>query len=162
MTDFDAATFTPRPKGHTYEDFEVGRVFEHHWGRTLNEGDNSLFTTATLAYNPLYFNAEYARAHGHPTVVVNPMLVLCTVVGMSVEDLSEAGGAFLGVNAATFHVPVYPGDTLRARSTVVSARESGSRPNMGIVTWHTEAFNQRDELVLDYQRTNLVPRGRER
>ena len=54
------------PHGHAFEEFEPGRTFEHHWGRTLNEGDNSLFTTATLAYNPLYFNAEYARAHGPP------------------------------------------------------------------------------------------------
>ena len=34
-----------RPKGHQYEDFTLGQQFEHHWGRTLNEGDNSLFTT---------------------------------------------------------------------------------------------------------------------
>ena len=40
--------------------------------------------------------------------------------------------------------------------TVVDARASGSNPRTGIVTWHTEARNQRNELVLDYQRTNLV------
>jgi acyl dehydratase len=33
---------------------------------------------------------------------------------------------------------------------------SGSRPGVGIVTWRTEAFNQRDELVLACLRTNLV------
>ena len=32
-------------RGHYFEDFEVGRVFKHHWGRTINEGDNSLFTS---------------------------------------------------------------------------------------------------------------------
>ena len=67
------------------------------------------------------------------------MLVLCTVVGMSVEDLSEYGGAFLGVEDCTFHRPVYPGDTLTARSTVAAARPSNSRPG-GIVTWHTEGY----------------------
>ena len=70
------------------------------------------------------------------------MLVLCTAVGLSVEDLSEAGGPFLGVNEIRFLEPVYPGDTLSARSTVVDARESGSRPDFGIVTWETEASNQ--------------------
>ena len=138
-------------KGHSFEEFQQGQVFEHHWGRTLNAGDNSLFTTATLAHCPLYFNAEYARAHGHPDVVVNPMLVACTVVGISVEDLSEAGGPFLGINDLEFHRPVYPGDTLTARSTVVSTRESASRGNFGIVTWRTEARNQRDELVISYR-----------
>jgi acyl dehydratase len=82
------------------------------------------------------------------------------VVGLSVEDLSEAGGAFLGMEDVTFHRPVYPGDTLTAASTVVDKRESSSRPNDGIVTWHTEAHNQRGEMVVDYRRTNLVTKGR--
>jgi itaconyl-CoA hydratase len=160
MADPDFSQFKLVPKGHSFEEFHQGDVFEHHWGRTINAGDNSLFTTATLAHCPLYFNAEYARAHGHPDVVVNPMLVACTVVGISVEDLSEAGGPFLGINGLEFHRPVYPGDTLTARSTVVSTRESASRGNFGIVTWRTEARNQRDELVISYERTNLVAKRR--
>ena len=160
MADFDSASFTLLRKGRSFEEFEVGRRFEHHWGRTLTEGDNAVFTTATLAYNPLYFNAEYARSEGHPATVMNPMLVLCTVVGLSVEDLSEAGGPFLGIDELTFHRPVYGGDTLEATSTVISARESDSRPEFGIVTWHTEGRNQRGELVVDYKRSNLAAKGR--
>ena len=110
----------------------------------------------------MHLNAEFAREHGHPDVVLNPMLVLCTVVGLSVEDLSESGGPFLGMEDVTFHRPVHPGDTLTASSTVVDKRESDSRPNAGIVTWHTEAHNQRGELVVDYRRTNLVMKRRER
>jgi itaconyl-CoA hydratase len=153
-------------KGHLYDDFEVGQVFSHHWGRTLNEGDNTLFTTLTLGFNPLYFNAPYARAHGHPRPLINPMLVFLTVFGLSVEDLSEAGGLFLGVDQLTFHRRVYPGDTLTARSTVVEKRESQSRPGSGIVTWHTEGFLVTqargdvadDERVIDFRRSNLVPK----
>ena len=156
MAQTDFSSFKLQPKGHSFEDFSEGQTFDHHWGRTINAGDNSLFTTATLAHCPLYFNAEYARAHGHPDVVVNPMLVACTIVGISVEDLSEAGGPFLGINGLEFHRPVYPGDTLTARSTVVSKRESGSRPDFGIVSWRTEGRNQRGELVISYERTNLV------
>jgi itaconyl-CoA hydratase len=145
------------PKGHRYEDFEEGRTFQHHWGRTITESDNTLFTTLTQAYNPLYFNVPFAQAHGHPGVVVNPMLVFGVVLGLSVEDLSEAGGPFLGIDELHFHGPVYPGDTLTARSTVVARRTSQSRPNEGIVTWHTEGFNQSDELVVDFKRSNLHP-----
>jgi acyl dehydratase len=123
--------------------------------------DNVLFSTATCNWNPLHLNREYARSENHPDVVVNPMLVLCTVVGLSVEDLSEAGGPFLGMENVTFHRPVYPGDTLTASSEVVETRTSASRPRDGIVTWHTEAHNQHGEMVLDYQRTNLVAKKRE-
>ena len=158
MTHDFIARASPRSKGHRYEDFEIGRTFAHHWGRTLNHGDNSFFTTLTMHFNPLYTNAEYARAHGHPDVVINPMLVFLTVFGLSVEDLSEGGGAFLGVEALTFAAPVYPGDTLTSRSTVVDRRESASNKTMGIVTWHTEGFNQKADRVVDFKRTNLVNR----
>lgn len=157
---FDPSEFTLLRKGRSLEEFAVGGTFEHHWGRTLTEADNTLFTTTTLAYSPLYFNAEYARDEGHPCAVVNPMLVLCSVVGLSVEDLSEAGGPFLGIDELTFHQAVYPGDTLSASSTVVSVRESESRPEFGIVTWHTEGRNQRGELVVDFKRSNLVGKSR--
>jgi len=156
MGDPDFGLFPLAGKGHAFEDFHAGQVFEHHWGRTIGAADNTLFTTATLAFTPLYFNTEYARAHGHPDVVVHPLLVLCTVVGLSVEDLSEAGGPFLGVNDVHFERPVHPGDTLTARSEVVSARASESRPGFGIVTWRTEAQNQRGERVVRFERTNLV------
>jgi itaconyl-CoA hydratase len=154
------------PKGNLFDDFEIGQVFPHHWGRTLNEGDNSLFTTLTLSFNPLYFNVPYARAHGHQRIVVNPMLVFLTVFGLSVEDLSEAGGLFLGVDNLTFHRTVYAGDTLVARSSVIDKRESQSRPGNGIVTWHTQGFlltngtasSAEGPLVVDFRRSNLVPR----
>ena len=153
---FDPATFPLARKGHRFEDFEVGQVWEHHWGRTITAGDNALFSTATCHWSPMYLNAEYARAHDHPDTVVNPMLALCVAVGLSVEDLSEAGGPFLGVEDCVFHRAVYPGDTLTARSTVTAARESDSRPGTGIVTWHTEAYDQHGHLVLELHRTNLV------
>jgi itaconyl-CoA hydratase len=53
------------PKSNRFEDFDIGRTFEHHWERTINEGDNALFTTLAFGYIPLYFNAEIARSFGH-------------------------------------------------------------------------------------------------
>lgn len=152
----DLTTYPLAAKGRMFEDFAVGDVFVHHWGRTITEGDNALFSTAMCTWNPMYLNADFARRHGHPGSIVNPMLVLCTLVGLSVEDLSEAGGPFLGLDDCTFHRPVYPGDTLSARSEVTACRPSGSRPGTGIVTWHTDGTNQQGQLVADFWRTNLV------
>jgi acyl dehydratase len=56
----------------------------------------------------------------------------------------------------TRHRPIFPGDTLTGRSTVLRARNWENLPNAGIVTWHTEGHNQRDELVVDYRRTHVV------
>lgn len=156
MADPDWESFETVTVGNQFEDFAVDQCFDHHWGRTITAGDNVIFSTATCNWNPMHLNAEYARDHGHPDVVVNPMLVLCTVVGLSVEDLSEAGGLFLGMEDVKFFRPVHPGDTLTASSTVVSARESTSNPATGIVTWRTEGRNQNDDIVVRYERSNLI------
>ena len=156
-TEFRARA-TRMHKGHRFEDFTPGRVFEHHWGRTITDGDNAAFTTQTLSFCPLYFNEPYARSLGHPRTVVNPLLVFNTVFGMTVEDLSEGGGPFLGVDQCQFKKPVYVGDTLIAKSTVVAARESKGNAAMGIVTWQTVGTNQHGDVVIEFQRTNLVRR----
>jgi acyl dehydratase len=156
MSEDFRARARPRPKGRLYEDFTVGKRRDHHWGRTISETDTVLFTTLTLSFNPLYTNREYARALGHPDIVVNPLLVFNVILGLSVEDNSEIGGPFVGVGKLTHHRPVYPGDTLTSHSTTVAARRSASNPANGIVTWHTEGFNQRGERVIDFERSNLV------
>ena len=152
---FDRSSFDEVKRGRYFEEFTVDQVYQHHWGRTITAADNIMFSTSMCCWLPMYLNVPFAKSHGHPDAVINPMLVVCTAVGMSAEDLSEAGGAFLGLESCRFHRPVYPGDTLVARSTVVATRPSNSRPG-GIVSWHTEAHNQRNELVVDFVRTNLV------
>ncbi len=146
------------PKGRLLEDFEVGQTFDHHWGRTICEADAILFSTLTLAFIPLYFNRAYAKAHGHPDIVVNPQLVFNVVLGLSVEDCSEIGGPFLGVYELTYDRPVYPGTTLVARSVTTEVRVSESRPENGIVTWRTEGFDEAGHRVVGFRRSNLVRR----
>ena len=147
--------------GNLYDDFVVGQVFKHHWGRTITQADNVLFTTLTMHYNPLYFNKEYAKRFGYKDTVINPMLVFHTVLGLTVEDLSEAArGPFLGVENVEFKGVLYPGDTLYAQSKTIDKRESKSRPEFGIVTWQTVGLNQNNEVVLQYTRSNLVSKER--
>lgn len=146
----------PREKGNWYEDFEIGQIFIHHWGRTVTQAENALFTTLTLHFNPQYTNIEFAKAMGHRDTPVNPLMVFNTVFGLSVQDLSEHGTAFLGVNELRYGEVFYPGDTIFARSTVIERRLSGSKKGMGIVGWHTQGFNQRDDLVCEFKRSNLL------
>jgi len=146
-------------KGPDVEAFEVGKTLPHHWGRTITAGDNSLFTTLSQMYNPLYFNDPYARSMGHEGIVVNPFLVFNTVFGLSVEDLSEARGLFLGIRECKFHAAVYIGDTLRAESEVFEKRTSKSNTANQIVTWKTKGFNQNNDLVVAYKRSNMFIDG---
>lgn len=160
MTDPDFREFPVQQRVRAFGEFAVGQTFQHHWGRTLTEADSLQFSTATCHWSPMYVNREFSRAHGHQDLVVNPFLILCTAVGLSVEDLSEAGGGFLGMNDVRFICPSYPGDTISVTSTVEDVRESNSRPDFGIVSWKTIATNQRGEVVLELRRTNLVSKLR--
>ena len=143
-------------RGRFYEEFAVGDVYEHHWGRTLTEGEAVQFTTWTMNANPLYFNKAYAQAEGHPDLVVNPLFAMNVVFGMSVEDLSEQAIAHLGYWNLKFHRAIYPGDTLFSSSVVLDKRESKSAEDRGIVHVRTTGIDQKGETVLEYERKILV------
>jgi acyl dehydratase len=55
-----------------------------------------------------------------------------------------------------FPAPVFGGDTLRAESEVVAARESRSRPDAGIVTFEHRGSNQDGVLVCRARRDALM------
>lgn len=147
-----------RRKGLTYDEFELDRVIDHHWGRTIGETESVMFSTMTLNFNPTYFNVEYAKALGYDRMPLNPYLIYLTIFGLSVEDLTEGGqvGALVGMEQVKFHQPGFPCDTFFARSTVLAKRASSKNPEMGIVTWLTEGFNQHGLRVVEYQRTNMM------
>ena len=98
-------------RGHRYEDFTPGRVFDHAQRKTILESENALFTTLTLHYNPLYLDRVRAMQSGHRDIVVNPLLVFNLVFGLTVEDLSEGGGPFLGIDELEYGVAVLVGDS---------------------------------------------------
>lgn len=156
METIDLSKWPLIARGTKFAEHVVGRTFDHHWGRTVHASDNVGFTTSMLAFNPVYFNRQRALEAGHRDELVNPMLTFSIVFGLSVEDLSEAGGPFLGAEELEFLAPVYPGDTLYARSTVTAARPSKSRPGTGIVTWRTVGRNQDGADVITFERSNLV------
>ena len=143
-------------RGRYFEDFEPGALYTHHWGRTISEAENALFSTWTMNVNPIHFNREHARAMGYETTPINPMLVMNVVFGLSVEDLSEKAIAHLGYWKMRFLKPVYPGDTLYSESEVLGKRESESKTDRGIVHVRTRGYNQKEELVLEYERRILV------
>jgi len=143
-------------RGRYYEDFQVGEVYRHHWGRTLTQGECQLFATGTMNAVPLYFNEVFAKSLGHPTVPAHPLLVMNVVFGMTVEDLSEQALAHLGYWNLRFPRFVYPGDTLVSSSEVLDKRESGSKADRGIVHVRTTGTNQNGEEVCLYERRILV------
>ena len=144
-------------EGRFLEDFVVGDVYEHAHGRTISETDNTWFSLLTNNPHDLHSNADYASRteFGRPLIVST--LTLAIVTGLSVSDVSQNAVANLAWDKVRLVAPVFPGDTLYARSEVLEVRPSESRPNQGIVRVQTTGRNQRGETVITYERTILVP-----
>ena len=148
-------TVKPGWEGRFLEDFQVGDIYRCRYGRTVTEADNIQFTLLTNNANQLHFNRDYGEKTEFGSCLVNSALTLSIVAGMSVPDVSENGFA-LGWDYIKLPNPVRPGDTLYSESEVVEVRESKSRPEQGIVKVQTRGYNQRGELVIEFERSVMV------
>ncbi len=143
--------------GLWFEEFEEGQVFDHALSRTVTEADNMWFCNATLNTQPLHIDFDWAKDSEFGQPLVNSIFTLGLMIGMTVTDTTL--GTTVGNLAMTdmnFPKPVFHGDSLRARTTILEKRESKSRPANGIVVFYHEAFNQRGELVANCKRTALM------
>lgn len=142
--------------GRVYEDFAVGDVYEHPLGRTLSDADNIWFSCLTLNTNPIHVDAEYSSRTEFERPLMNSCFTLALVTGQSVTDLTMNGVANLGWDEVRLPHPLFAGDTVYAKSEVLSMRESRSRPAVGIVTVRTTGVNQHGTTVIEFKRTFMV------
>ena len=145
-------------EGRFFEDFTAGDRYRHPVGRTITETDNVWFTLLTNNTHQVHFNVDYASRTEFKQPLVVSTLTLAIVTGLSVGDVSQNSVANLGWDKVRLPNPVFIGDTLYAESEVLEVRPSKSRPSNGIVRVQTRGFNQRDETVIEYERTVLVYR----
>ena len=143
--------------GLYYEEFEVGRRFDHKVHRTVTETDNLLFSALTMNPAALHLDAEYMKDTAYGKPLVNSVFTLGLMVGISIYDTTFGTTvANLGWEDVRFPKPVFVGDTLRIETTVLAMRESASRKDTGIVTLEHRAFNQRNEEVASCRRVALM------
>lgn len=143
-------------EGRFFEDFEPGVTYEHAGGRTVEGTDNAWFTLLTNNTNELHYNSDYAAQGMFGRRLVNSCLTLAIVTGLSVAGVSRNAAANLGWDEVRLPAPVFEGDTLRARTTVLEKRRSRSRPETGIVRVRTEGYKQDGTVVMTFERTVLV------
>ena len=145
--------------GLYFEEFEIGRVFEHAPSRTVTETDNLLFSTMTMNPQPLHLDAEFASQSHFGERLVNSLFTLGLVVGLRVGDttLGTTVGN-LGFEKIEFPKPVFIGDTLTSVTEVLTKRESKSNNKWGIVQFEHRALNQRGELVMRCTRAAMMLR----
>jgi acyl dehydratase len=131
-----------------FEDFPPGDVRESG-ARTVTREEMLAFARE---FDPQPFHIDEAAARqtiyggliasGWHTIAIYMRLMWDSYL----KDTVSLGSP--GVDEIRWLIPVRPGDTLRARFTVVDALPSRSKPDRGIVRSLSEVFNQRGEVVM--------------
>lgn len=155
----DAAALTGR--GNYYEDFNVGDVYEHARGKTMEMLENVLITNLVLNTAQLHFNehlAETAAAQKHRIVFGGVTASL--VIGLAMQDTGEQAVEEVGLDKVRFRISVIHGDTLYAFTEVVGKDDDPAlcrgHKNVGLVHFRHYGINQRNETVFEGERRVLI------
>ncbi|MBN9256181.1 MULTISPECIES: MaoC family dehydratase [unclassified Mesorhizobium] len=139
------------------DEFVVGKVYSHALRKTVTESDNMLFSVMTLNPQPLHIDFDFAARSEWGKPLVNSLFTLGLMIGISVHDLTLGTTiGNLGMKETVFPHPVFHGDTIRVETTVISVRESKSKPDRGIVEFEHRAYNQNDDLVAKCTRQAMM------
>ena len=137
----------PTRLGLHFEEFEVGQTITSV-GRTVTETDVVNFAALTGDWNTIHTNAEYAAQHYFGQRVAHGLLVLSIASGLAVRlgFMEETVLAFREMGVWKFSQPVFIGDTVRVKTTVVGTK-SMPRLGGGLVTMRVQVLNQQDKVV---------------
>ncbi|MFN4157724.1 MAG: MaoC family dehydratase [Gemmobacter sp.] len=141
--------------GRFFEDFRPGETIAHAVPRTVKMGERALYHALYPTRHALHSSDAFAQACGLPFSPLDDLVLFHTVFGRTVADISLNAVANLGYAEGRWLGNLWPGDTLRASSTVIGLREN-SNGTSGVVWVRTIGTNQHGEALLDYVRWVMV------
>ncbi|HMO45572.1 MAG TPA: MaoC/PaaZ C-terminal domain-containing protein [Rubrivivax sp.] len=144
--------------GLAFEEFSVGQVFEHRPGLTVTQQDNLEEALDTLNNAQLHYDLHYAAQTEWQRNLGVSTLTLQRLLGMSSRTFYRRR-RLLGFSQIAMTHPVFGGDTLYARTSVL-AKDDGDA-DAGVLSLLTEGLNQRGEAVAQlHYRAELYRAGR--
>ena len=139
------------PARYYWEDFEVGRVRE--FGRY--EVTRAEVLEFAGRFDPQPFHLDDAAAAGSlfGRLAASGWHTAALAMRMMCDGylLDSASLGSPGVEKLTWPAPVYPGDVLSVRNTVLESRPLASRPEVGLVKSRNEVLNQHGQVVLSME-----------
>jgi 3-hydroxybutyryl-CoA dehydratase len=139
-----------------WEEFEVGARYPTY-GRTVTEGDLSLFCAFVGYHVPLFIDEEYAKTTIYGGRIAPSSFTMSISTAMTESLFRNSMVALLSVDNGRFLGPVRAGDTIRTEVEVVSKRETRDT-SRGVVVFRDHVLNQRAETVFEIDKTTLIQR----
>jgi len=118
--------------------------------KTITDDDIQKFADASGDHNPLHLDDEFAKSTRFGRRIAHGMLSASLISAVIANQLPGQGSIYLG-QTLKFVAPVFPGDTITARVTVISIRDD--KPVMKL---ETVCSNQHGEVVIKGEATVLV------
>lgn len=139
-----------------FEDYEIGfsRVTS---GRTITETDFVVHAGHTGDFFPHHMDAEFMKNTPFGQRIAHGTMVFSIGVGLTASVINPAAFSY-GYDRLRFIRPVFIGDTIRTRATIVSKEDDPKRADAGRVIERCEVINQRDEVVLAADHIYIVER----
>jgi acyl dehydratase len=139
-----------------FEDYALGTMYEC--------GSVSVDQASIIAFakefDPQPFHVDPAAAAAGPYrgLIASGWHTSALVMRLLVENYlsAEASLGSAGLDELRWPYPVRPGDTLRARATVVESRRSLSKQDRGIIKTVVEAVNQDGRTVMRATAINFM------
>lgn len=142
-----------------FEDFVVGDIART--GALVVSQDDIVAFASRYDAQDFHVDPEAAKASFVGRLIGSGWHSCSLLMRLIAEDflLDSTGMGAPGIEEVKWLRPVLPGDAVSARRTVLEAKTSRSRPEMGLVRFRLELLNQRDETLLD--QTNWIMFGRQ-
>jgi acyl dehydratase len=140
-----------------YEDLEVGA--KSSFGRYDVTREEVLEFARKYDPQAFHLDDEAAAKTHFGRVSASGWHTCAMTMAMMVENMKnsrQAGLGSPGVDQLMWKKPVYPGDTLRVETEIISKRRSKSRREMGLFKSRAQVFNQNDEVVLEMTSNGLI------
>ena len=141
--------------GNYFEDFSIGQEIQHATPRTIGEGEVALYIALTGSRQVVHSSDPLAQSLGYKSRPVDDLLAFHIAFGKTVPDISVNAVANLGYADVRFLHPVYIGDTLSTRSTVIGLKQN-SNGKSGVVYVRSVAVNQLLQPVFSWVRWVMV------
>ena len=133
----------------TFEDFKPGTAMTY--GRYAVTLDEIRAYASEYDPQPMHLDAVAAQRSLLGGLAASGWHSCCMMMRMLTDSFlinTSCMGA-PGVDEVRWLKPVYPGDVLTVRHTVLSSKVSQSKPDRGFVSFHFEMLNQNGDVVLD-------------
>jgi acyl dehydratase len=154
--DMNKSSFHQPPENRYFEDYIPGAV--HEFGSIIVDEEEVLDFGKRYVPLSYHIDKEAAQTSIYGGLIASGWHTAALMMRLYTDNyLSKiANLGSPGCDALRWEKPVFPGDRLSVRVTVLEARVSQSKPDRGIIRSSVEVLNQQGDVAMSLEMVNFV------